>query len=199
MAEPSTCVVGSLIGHVALLAAMAGAIPPLGDGPESDELPEQRYVFVPIVGAPGEQELAEDEPLGDGWGGVPDPTGAHDPGSMGEPQSRSEEGRYGVQGPLDNPDPHIAHAPSTGTAPRVCDFCSGEAAAGERFAPTAPWGRDTSLGNDAWSARGNFWAESIGSAFGAAGLGLRGIEEASGAGTGPGSAPFARDSRCLLP
>ena len=53
-------------------------------------------------------------------------------------------------------------------------------AGGDPNAPTAPWGRDDSLGNDPMSARGNMWGDSIGDSFGAGGLGLSGIGEGGG-------------------
>jgi hypothetical protein len=56
---------------------------------------------------------------------------------------------------------------------------------GDPDAPTAPWGRDDSLGHDAGTARGNMWGDQIGEAFGAGGLGLSGIGE-GGAGRGEG-------------
>jgi hypothetical protein len=58
-------------------------------------------------------------------------------------------------------------------------------AGGDPDAPTAPWGRDDSLGTDPLSARGNMWGDSIGESFGAGGLGLSGIGEGGG-GTGEG-------------
>ncbi|HLM73647.1 MAG TPA: AgmX/PglI C-terminal domain-containing protein, partial [Polyangiaceae bacterium] len=60
---------------------------------------------------------------------------------------------------------------------------------GDPNAPTAPWGRDDSLGNDvvpfkggsdAQAARGNMWGGDIGDASGAAGLGLSGVAEGGG-------------------
>ena len=53
-------------------------------------------------------------------------------------------------------------------------------AGGDPNAPTAPWGRDDSLGNDPMSARGNMWGDDIGDSFGAGGLGLSGIGEGGG-------------------
>jgi hypothetical protein len=47
-------------------------------------------------------------------------------------------------------------------------------------APTAPWGREDSLGNDPMSARGNMWGDAIGDAFGVGGLGLTGTGEGGG-------------------
>jgi Ca-activated chloride channel family protein len=58
-------------------------------------------------------------------------------------------------------------------------------AGGDPNAPTAPWGRDDSLGNDPLSGRGNTWGDSIGDSFGAGGLGLSGVGE-GGAGRGEG-------------
>jgi hypothetical protein len=53
-------------------------------------------------------------------------------------------------------------------------------ATGDPNAPTAPWGRDTSLGMDDLSAMGNMWGDEIGDAYGAGGLGLTGIGEGGG-------------------
>lgn len=53
-------------------------------------------------------------------------------------------------------------------------------AGGDPNAPTAPWGREDSLGNDPLSARGNMWGDAIGDAFGAGGLGLSGVGEGGG-------------------
>jgi hypothetical protein len=51
---------------------------------------------------------------------------------------------------------------------------------GDPNAPTAPWGREDSLGQDPLSARGNMWGDSIGDSFGAGGLGLSGVGEGGG-------------------
>jgi Ca-activated chloride channel family protein len=51
---------------------------------------------------------------------------------------------------------------------------------GDPNAPTAPWGRDDSLGSDPLSARGNVWGSDIGDAAGKGGLGLSGIGEGGG-------------------
>ncbi len=53
-------------------------------------------------------------------------------------------------------------------------------AGGDPNAPTAPWGRDDSLGQDPVSARGNMWGAEIGDSFGAGGLGLSGLGEGGG-------------------
>jgi hypothetical protein len=50
---------------------------------------------------------------------------------------------------------------------------------GDPNAPTAPWGRDDSLGDG--GARGNMWGEAIGDSFGYGGLGLAGSGSDGGA------------------
>ncbi len=54
-------------------------------------------------------------------------------------------------------------------------------------APTAPWGRDSGLSNDALSKRGNLWGDEIGDAYGAGGLGLKGIGGEGRGGRGEGT------------
>ena len=51
---------------------------------------------------------------------------------------------------------------------------------GDPNAPTAPWGREESSGQDEMSARGNMWGDTIGDSFGAGGLGLSGVGEGGG-------------------
>src|SRR4030095_17143566 len=80
-----------------------------------------------------------------------------------------------------NPDPHIGRMAALREATEFGMIGLLHAgAAGDPNAPTAPWGRDTSLGSDEISARGNMWGDEIGDAFGAGGLGLSGIGEGGG-------------------
>ena len=78
-------------------------------------------------------------------------------------------------------DPHIARQAALQEASNfgmIGLLSSG--ADGDPQAPTAPWGRDDSLGNDPLSARGNMWGSEIGDAFGSGGLGLAGNGEGGG-------------------
>ena len=94
---------------------------------------------------------------------------------------RRRNKRYGVQGPQDNPDPHIARQAALREAAEFGMIgLLNVGAGGDPNAPTAPWGRDDSLGNDPLSARGNMWGDAIGDSFGAGGLGLSGIGEGGG-------------------
>ena len=100
---------------------------------------------------------------------------------MGNPNTKATNKRYGVQGPQDNPDPHIARQAALREAAEFGMIgLLNTGAGGDPNAPTAPWGRDDSLGNDPLSARGNMWGDAIGDAFGAGGLGLSGIGEGGG-------------------
>ncbi|HVK68154.1 MAG TPA: VIT domain-containing protein [Polyangium sp.] len=102
-------------------------------------------------------------------------------GSMGNPVTRSTGNRYGVQGPQDNADPHIARQAALRDAAEFGMIGMLNAGAGgDPNAPTAPWGRDDSLASDPVSASGNQWGSTIGDGFGAGGLGLSGVAEGGG-------------------
>ncbi len=102
-------------------------------------------------------------------------------GSMGNPNTKETGHRFGVQGPQDNPDPHIARQAALKEAAEFGMIgLLNVGAGGDPNAPTAPWGREESSGNDPMSARGNRWGDSIGDSFGAGGLGLSGVGEGGG-------------------
>ena len=106
---------------------------------------------------------------------------------------------YGVQGPQDNPDPHIARQAALREAAEFGMIgLLNTGGGGDPNAPTAPWGREDSLGNDPMSARGNMWGDTIGDSFGAGGLGLSGVGEGGGGrgeGIGLGNIGDARSRR----
>ena len=102
-------------------------------------------------------------------------------GSMGNPNTKETGHRFGVQGPADNADPHIARSAALKEAAEFGMIgLLNVGAGGDPNAPTAPWGREESSGNDPMSARGNMWGDSIGDSFGAGGLGLSGVGEGGG-------------------
>jgi hypothetical protein len=102
-------------------------------------------------------------------------------GSMGNPNTKETGHRFGVQGPADNADPHIARQAALKEAAEFGMIgLLNVGAGGDPNAPTAPWGREESSGNDPMSARGNMWGDSIGDSFGAGGLGLSGVGEGGG-------------------
>jgi hypothetical protein len=122
-----------------------------------------------------------------------EPCGCGEFGRLGRPEPGGV-GRYGVQGPADNPDPHLARAPGWWEEiffpfiyhpPFVGDW------GGDPNAPTAPWGRDDSLGTDAISARGHMWGDEIADAPGNDGLALDNDWGGLGKAIDPGPAPAA--------
>jgi hypothetical protein len=161
--------------HAGVLVGSAFAMPSLT--PADEPAPSQDYVLQRffIDGAerePMTEELPdEDIPTlyGDDRELAQEAGGRIEGGSMGEPTSEDDGHHYGVHGPSDNPDPHLARSPSTMAA---WDFTRGNEDlqwGGDPHAPTVPWGRDDSLGNDATSATANMWGDRIGASFGVAG------------------------------
>jgi hypothetical protein len=86
------------------------------------------------------------------------------------------KGRYGVVGPPDNPDPHMAR-PVTGRGyptahGNFAALMPPQAQPGSR-APTATWGRDAALAADAEDAMGDMWSDDYREAEGENGLGTQ--------------------------
>jgi hypothetical protein len=177
----------SLLAHAGLIAAMAFFVPPLGltddDGIDKDQL----YLIQQYLNAAAEREQEEKETEqvteqdADNKEGGTGTRAKGEEGSMGKQDSKATNKRYAVQGPQDNPDPHIARQQALREAMEFGMIgLLNAGATGDPNAPTAPWGRDTSLGMDAMSAMGNMWGDEIGDAYGAGGLGLSGIGEGGG-------------------
>ncbi len=102
-------------------------------------------------------------------------------GQMGRQDAKKSDNRFGIKGPSDNPDPHMARE-------RAKEYAasSGILSALQSAAPTSPFGRDSALGNDPENALGALMGNQIGDNFGYGGLGLRGTGRGGG-GTGEGT------------
>ncbi|AKT39666.1 AgmX/PglI C-terminal domain-containing protein [Chondromyces crocatus] len=177
----------SLGVHAGLLAAMAFFMPPLGGTEDGGISAEQQYLIQQYLQAAAEKEMEEKETeqvaenSADNKEGGTGTRAKGEEGSMGNPNTKATGNRYGVKGPADNADPHIARQAALRDAAEFGMIgLLNAGAGGDPNAPTAPWGRDDSLGNDALSARGNMWGGEIGDSFGAGGLGLSGIGEGGG-------------------
>jgi hypothetical protein len=177
----------SLLAHVGIIAAMAFFVPPLGLNDEEGLSRDQQYLIQQYLQAAAEREQEEKETEqvtetnADNREGGTGTRAKGEEGSMGNPNTKETGHRFGVQGPQDNPDPHIARQAALREAAEFGMIgLLNTGAGGDPNAPTAPWGRDDSLGQDAMSARGNMWGDSIGDSFGAGGLGLSGIGEGGG-------------------
>jgi TonB family protein len=107
-------------------------------------------------------------------------------GQMGDQKAKKTNNRYGIKGPEENPDPHMAREAAKEQAKTAGILGILKSSTGSWNAPTSPYGRDTALGNDAENALGALMGDQVGENFGYGGLGLRGTGRGGG-GTGEGT------------
>jgi len=177
----------SIAVHAGLLAAVYMFMPTLDPTAEDGISDDQKYLIEQYLKAAAEKELEEKETeqvadnSADNKEGGTGTRAKGEEGSMGNPNTKAQGMRYGVKGPKDNPDPHLARQAALRDAAEFGMIgLLNSGMGGDPDSPTAPWGRDESLGSDSMSARGNMWGDSIGDSFGAGGLGLSGIGEGGG-------------------
>ena len=103
-------------------------------------------------------------------------------GQMGKRDAKKTDNHYGIKGPKDNPNPHMARSMAKEMA-KNAGILSYLSAAN---APTSPFGQDTALGVDPENALGALMGNQVGENFGYGGLGLRGTGRGGG-GTGEGT------------
>ncbi|MCP4675754.1 MAG: AgmX/PglI C-terminal domain-containing protein [Deltaproteobacteria bacterium] len=103
-------------------------------------------------------------------------------GQMGKRDSKKTDNHYGIKGPKDNPNPHMARsmAKEMAKSAGILSYLS------SANAPTSPFGQDTALGVDPENALGALMGNQVGQNFGYGGLGLRGTGRGGG-GTGEGT------------
>ncbi|MCX7808562.1 MAG: TonB family protein, partial [Deltaproteobacteria bacterium] len=107
-------------------------------------------------------------------------------GAMGDPKHQKTRNRYGIEGPANNPDPHMARQQAIEQARTAGAIGVLQRMVGAWNSPTSPYGRDTALGTDPMSALGALMGDQIGGNFGFGGLGLTGTGRGGG-GTGEGT------------
>lgn len=179
--RPLLHVAASFAAHAALLLASAFAMPRLAETPESIvEAPDLALVSMIATDDTSGPPEVEDEPateLAESWADDRNPSrsrcGEVLGGSMGVASAERTHGRYGVAGPADNPDPHLARNdfPWTQVEGDIVGPMQAHDASGDPLGPHAPWGRDEALGNDPRSARGEMWGDAITASYGSPGLG----------------------------
>jgi TonB family protein len=103
---------------------------------------------------------------------------------MGKKTSKNKEGLYGLKGPKDNPDPHLAKKLAEEQAKTAGILGVLKMNEGSHLASI--FGRDTALGNDPSDVLGGLIGNQIGEAYGVGGLGLVGTGSGGG-GTGEGT------------
>ena len=177
----------SFLLHMGLIAVFAFFMPSMRGDDSEDIDRDQILMMQKLLNAAAEREQ-EDRPQDDVTQTNPDEkeggSGTRakgEEGSMGNPNTKDSGHKYGVQGPKDNPDPHLAKQAALQEAAQfgMIGLIS-TMGGGDPNAPTAPWGREESSGQDEKSARGNMFGDTIGDSFGAGGLGLSGVGEGGG-------------------
>ena len=177
----------SFLLHMGFIAIFAFFMPPMNKEGTDDYDNDRNLYLQKMLNAAAEREQEhqeteqkpEDKP--DQKEGGTGTRAKGEEGSMGNPNTKLTNNRYGVQGPKDNPDPHLAKAAALQEAAQFGMIgLIATMGGGDPNAPTAPWGREDSLGQDEKSARGNMFGDQIGDAFGAGGLGLSGVGEGGG-------------------
>jgi hypothetical protein len=177
----------SFLLHMGFIAIFAFFMPPMNKEGQDDYDNDRNLYLQKMLNAAAEREQEEQkteqppEQNADNKEGGTGTRAKGEEGSMGNPNTKMTNNRYGVQGPKDNPDPHLAKQAAMQEAAQFGMIgLIATMGGGDPNAPTAPWGRDESLGQDEKSARGNMFGDQIGDAFGAGGLGLSGVGEGGG-------------------
>jgi FHA domain len=176
----------SFLLHMGLVAVFAFFMPRMGSDDSEDLDRDQILMMQKLLNAAADREQEEQkqdtqEVSADQKEGGSGTRAKGEEGSMGNPNTKDSGHKYGVQGPKDNPDPHLAKQAALQEAAQfgMIGLIS-TMGGGDPNAPTAPWGREESSGADEKSARGNMFGDTIGDSFGAGGLGLSGVGEGGG-------------------
>jgi TonB family protein len=105
-------------------------------------------------------------------------------GKMGKKTSKNKSGLYGLKGPKDNPDPHLAKTLAENAAKQAGVLGILQRNEGSHIASI--YGQASALGNDPENVLGGLIGNQIGEAYGVGGLGLVGTGRGGG-GTGEGT------------
>jgi hypothetical protein len=173
--------------HMALVAVFAFFMPSMRLDNAEDIDRDQMLMMQKLLTAAAEREVEQREiervtqATGDSHAGGTGTRAQNEEGKMGSSVTTATGGRYGVKGPKDNPDPHLARQAAIQEAAQfgmigVLSTLGG----GDPNAPTASWGQAESSGQDDKSARGNMFGADVRDSFGMGGLGLTGTGEGGG-------------------
>ncbi len=187
--QPLSYVFGSM-AIFAILLTLVYFIPPGESGLNLDSLNQDSRLVQYLMEPPAveEEEWIEEETpteANDDEGGK-GKRHKGDEGQMGKKEAKKANNRFGIEGPEDNTDPHMAREQARENAANAGILGTLRSMSGSFNSPTSPFGRDTALGNDPMSALGNLMGDQIGESFGFGGLGLRGTGRGGG-GTGEGT------------
>jgi TonB family protein len=180
---------GSMAAHVALLLLFY-FLPPRSAALSLDLLNADSMLVKYLIEPPEtlEEETPEwldDSKMDDEEGGK-GKRHKDEEGQMGKKSAQKTRNKFGIEGPEDNQDPHMAREEAKEMAREAGIIGILKASVGAWNSPTSPYGRDSALGNDPMSALGALMGDQIGENFGFGGLGLRGTGRGGG-GTGEGT------------
>ncbi|HEY3356314.1 MAG TPA: TonB family protein [Polyangia bacterium] len=179
--------VGGTAAVVGLVLLMLSSIPPDAKALSLDLFNSENKYIKSLIKPPEEKDEQIPEWMkkkGQDDGGGKGKRHKGDEGKMGSKKSKQKEGLYGLKGPKDNPDPHMAKMLAEDAAKKAGVLGIFKAAQGSHIASI--FGRDSALGNDAVNALGGLIGNQIGEAYGVGGLGLVGTGRGGG-GTGEGT------------
>jgi hypothetical protein len=177
----------SFLLHAGLVALFAFFMPTMKGDTSDDVDRDQILVMQKLLNtaAMREQEQLESqqvtETAPDQKEGGTGEAAKGEAGSLGTPNTKDTGHRYGVQGPQDNPDPHLAKQAAIQEAAQfgVMGLIA-TMGGGDPKAPTAAWGAEESLGRDEKSALGKIFGDNLDDSSGARGLDLSGVGEGGG-------------------
>lgn len=180
--------IASILVHTAFLL-MFYFLPPSASSLSLDLLNADSRLVQYLIEAPEtvEEELPEflEENKEDDEGGE-GKRHKDEEGAMGKKDEKKSNNKFGIEGPQDNQDPHMAREEAKEMAANAGIIGILKASVGSWNSPTSPYGADTALGADPMSAMGALMGDQIGGNFGFGGLGLRGTGRGGG-GTGEGT------------
>jgi hypothetical protein len=195
----------SFLLHIGVIALLAFFMPKMANDDDAEADHDNIVAMTKLLNASATRELPEPDGMPSVSSHVVEAgrsaTAAHgQAGPMGLPYSPSS-GRYGIEGPKEAADPHVARDAALREAARFgpIELLLGTMSAIDPRGPAAEWGRPVANGTDDKSALGHLFDEDIDDAVGTGGLDLAGtnlggggpadtigLREMNGLATGPG-------------
>jgi len=173
----------SFVAHAAIFAAFAFFMPKMS-ADDAENINRDNILYMQkMLNAAADREMTEQQDMAGADSQLSGGTGDRhkgDEGEMGKTVPTASTGRYGIEGPKNNPDPQLQRRQDLQAARDFGMIGIISSMSMDTNAPASPWGADSALGRDEKSAMGNMWGASIDEAMGAGGLGLSGTGEGGG-------------------
>ncbi len=177
----------TFLAAAAWMGSMAYLVPDMtgltDDGFDEDEVRLiQQYIMASALREQKAQETpdADSSAIGE-RGGQSGHRSPGDEGKLGSTVSQRTPRRIAIQGPMDNPNPHLGHAEAIEEAKKFgMVSLLGTLNAGTNQGMNSPWGVGGALGRDDLDAMGHLFGDTINDAAGSGGLGLSGTGQGGG-------------------